>query len=92
MFFLAFLLLLALSILVWEAGNRLVPLIMPPSRIRTVALGVVGGLVANLILGWFYSWGPSLAGINPLYALLGTVIAVLFVGVLPFLRLLLRRS
>ena len=68
----AFFLLLAHVLLVRFAVNRLVPLLMPSGRRKTLALGWFGGL-AGILIATAWQFGPSVAGINPIAAFVTTL-------------------
>ena len=90
--FLGFLLLLFLAIAVTVLGHRLIPVVMPSGRLKTVAAGLLGGLLGQLIGTTLLPWGLRLWGVNLLLACLGTVLAVLLGGLVPFLKILLGRG
>ena len=81
---LAFLSLLAVAWGLRYLGRRLIPLAMPAGMLKTLAVGMVGGLVGSLLL----PWGPTLWEINLPGAVLGSALFILFLGALPFLRIL----
>ncbi len=90
--FLAFVILLAISILAWVAGKCVIPLVIPSSRLKAIILGIIGGFLADIILGRVFSLGLEIAGINPLYALIGAFLSLFIIGVYPFFKIFLRLS
>ncbi len=84
-----FLILLAITILVRFAGNKLVPLLMPSGRLRTVALGWVGGFLTSLADNIFWQLGPQVAGISLVAAVIGGALFILGLGIAPFIKILL---
>jgi uncharacterized membrane protein YeaQ/YmgE (transglycosylase-associated protein family) len=83
--------LLAIAIVVRLAGNRLVPVAMPRGRIRTIALGWAGGFVGSWVDSLCWQFGPEVAGINLLAAVIGSVLFILLLGVFPFIKILLSK-
>ncbi len=84
-----FFILLAIAILLKLIGNRLVPLLMPSRWLRTIAVGWVGGFLGSLADSILWQFGPKIAGINLLAAAIGCALFILFLGILPFIRILL---
>lgn len=84
-----FFILLAIAILLKLIGNRLVPLLMPSGWLRTIAVGLVGGFLGSLADSILWQFGPKIAGINLLAAAIGCALFILFLGILPFIRILL---
>jgi uncharacterized membrane protein YeaQ/YmgE (transglycosylase-associated protein family) len=82
------LILLVIVLALRYAGRRLVPLAMPQSFLKTVAVGLVGGAMGTLLL----ELGPRLWGVNLASATMGAALAILLLGTLPFLRILLGRG
>jgi uncharacterized membrane protein YeaQ/YmgE (transglycosylase-associated protein family) len=87
-----FFLLLFIAIGVQFLGQRVVPLVMPRGRLKTVGLGWVGGLVGSLVDGALWQWGPQVVGIYLVAAVLGSALFILGVGLIPFFRILLGRT
>lgn len=85
-----FLLLLAVVIFVRKVGRRLMPLVMPPSRLKTLGVGLLGGYLGSILFRWIHvgDWA-IIAGTHMLGALAGALVFVLILGLLPFLRILL---
>lgn len=84
-----FFILLAIAILLKLIGNKLVPLLMPSGWLRTIAVGWVGGFLGSLADSILWQFGPKIAGINLLAAAIGCALFILFLGILPFIRILL---
>lgn len=87
-----FLILLAITILVRFAGNKLVPLLMPSGRLRTVALGWVGGFLTSLADNIFWQLGPQVAGISLVAAVIGGALFILGLGIAPFIKILMGKG
>ncbi|MFC1906933.1 hypothetical protein ACFLW8_02480 [Chloroflexota bacterium] len=86
---LGFILLLAIAIVVRLLGIKLAPLLMPSGRVRTVALGWLGGFLASLVDIVFWQLGPQVAGISLIAAVIGCALFILAFGVTPFVKILL---
>ena len=84
-----FFILLAIAILLKLIGNKLVSLLMPSGWLRTIAVGWVGGFSGSLAGSILWQFGPKIAGINLLAAAIGCALFILFLGILPFIRILL---
>ena len=59
-----FFILLAIAILLRFIGNKLIPIAMPTRRLRTIALGWVGGFLGSLVDSFRWQFGPEVVGIN----------------------------
>ena len=86
---LGFFLLLAIAVAVRLLGIKLVPLLMPSGRVRTVALGWLGAFLASLADIVFWQFGPQVAGISLIAAVIGCALFILAFGVAPFVKILL---
>ncbi|MBA7694750.1 hypothetical protein ES703_103363 [subsurface metagenome] len=84
-----FFILLTIAILLRLIGNRLVPLVMPRGRLRTIALGWVGGFLGSWVDSVLWQFGPGVAGINLAAAVIGCALAMLLLGIAPFIKILL---
>ena len=84
-----FFILVAIAILVRFVSSKLVPLLMPSSRLRTVALGWVGGFLASVVDNIFWQLGPQVAGISLVAAVIGCALFILGLGIAPFIKILL---
>jgi len=83
-----FFILLAIAILLRFIGGKLIPLVMPTGRVRTIALGWVGGFVGSLVDSLLRQFGPEVAGINLVAAVIGCALFILFLGIAPFIKIL----
>ena len=83
-----FFILLAIAILLRFIGYKLISL-MPTGRVRTIALGWVGGFLGSLADGFWWQFGPEIAGINLVAAVIGCALFILFLGIAPFIKILL---
>ena len=84
-----FFILLAIAILLRFIGNKLIPIVMPTGQLRTVALGWAGGFSASWIDGILWQFGPNIVGINLVAAVIGCALFILFLGIAPFIKILL---
>ena len=83
-----FFILLAIAILLRFIGYKLISL-MPTGWLRTIALGWVGGFLGSLADGFWWQFGPEVAGINLVAAVIGCALFILFLGIAPFIKILL---
>ena len=84
-----FFILLAIAILLRFIGYKLIPIAMPTGRLRTIALGWVGGFLGSLVDSLSKQFGPEIAGINLAAAVVGCALFILFLGIAPFIKILL---
>ena len=84
-----FFILLAIAILLRFIGYKLIPLVMPTGWFRTIALGWVGGFLGSLVDSLSGQFGPEVAGINLVAAVIGCALFILFLGITPFIKILL---
>ncbi len=84
-----FFILLAIAILLRLIGHKLIPMAMPTGRLRTIALGWVGGFLGSLVDSLWWQFGPEVAEINLVAAVIGCALFILFLGIAPFIKILL---
>jgi uncharacterized membrane protein YeaQ/YmgE (transglycosylase-associated protein family) len=84
-----FFILLAIAILLRFIGYKLIPPVMPAWRLRTIALGWVGGFLGSLVDSLWWQFGPEVAEINLVAAVIGCALFILFLGIAPFIKILL---
>lgn len=84
-----FFILLAIAILLRFIGHKLIPSVMPAWRLRTIALGWVGGFLGSLVDSLWWQFGPEVARINLVAAVIGCALFILFLGIAPFIKILL---
>ncbi len=84
-----FFILLAIAILLRFIGNKLIPVVMPTWRLRTIALGWVGGFLGSLAASLWWQFGLEVAEINLVAAVIGCALFILFLGIAPFIKILL---
>ena len=84
-----FFILLAIAILLRFIGYKLIPLVMPTGRLRTIALGGVGGFLGSLVDSLWRQFGPEVAEINLVAAVIGCALFILLLGIAPFIKILL---
>ncbi len=84
-----FFILLAIAILLRFIGQKLIPIAMPTCRLRTIAMGWAGGFLGSLVDSFWWQFGPEVAGINLVVAVIGCALFILFLGITPFIKILL---
>jgi uncharacterized membrane protein YeaQ/YmgE (transglycosylase-associated protein family) len=84
-----FFILLAIAILLRFIGNKLISIVMPAGRLRIIALGWVGGFLGSLADSLWWQFGPEVAEINLVAAVIGCALFILFLGIAPFIKILL---
>ena len=84
-----FFILLAITILLRVIGHKLIPVAMPNGRFWTIAFGWIGGFLGSLASGLWSQFGPEIAGINLAAAVIGCALFILFLGIAPFIKILL---
>ena len=84
-----FFILLAIAILLRFIGYKLIPLVMPTGWLRTIALGWVGGYLSSLVDSLLSQFGPEVARINLVAAVIGCALFILLLGIAPFIKILL---
>lgn len=82
---------LGIAILLGFLGAKLMSVMMPDKKLQTVSAGWLGGLVASLISDALWQFGPQVAGINIVAAIVGSALGILFWGLLPFIKIFLGR-
>ena len=87
-----FFILLAIVILLRFIGYKLIPIVMPAWRLRTIALGWVGGFLGSLVDSLWWQFGPEVAGINLVAAVIGCTLFILLLGIAPFIKILLGKA
>ena len=81
--------LLAIAILLRFIGNRLIPVVMPTGRLKTIALGWAGGFLGSWVDSPCWQFGPEVAGVNLLTAAVGCALFIALFGIYPFMKILL---
>ncbi len=84
-----FFMLLAIAIFLRLVGNKLIPVVMPTARLKTIVLGWAGGFLGSWVDNVWWQFGPQVAGINLVAAVIGCALFVLFLGLYPFIKILL---
>jgi uncharacterized membrane protein YeaQ/YmgE (transglycosylase-associated protein family) len=69
-------------------GNKLLPVIMPSGKRRTFAFGFLGGLTGTLVDRFLWGFGPEIAEIYLVSALIGSVLFILGLSIFPFIKIL----
>lgn len=70
---------------------RLVPILAPKGRLKTVGLAWLVGLAGNYLAHWVAP-GPTVGGVSLWGAMAGSLVAVLARGLYPFLRIMVGRG
>jgi hypothetical protein len=83
-----FFLLIGLAIAVRWLGLKLIPLLIPRSWVKTVAIGWLGGLAGSLMDRYIWHLGPRFVEIQVTLAAIGCVLFILVCGLWPFLKIL----
>ncbi len=84
-----FFILLTIAILLRFIGNKRISIVMPTGRLRIIALGWVGGFLGSLVDSLWWQFGPEVAEINLVAAVTGCAFFILFLGIAPFIKILL---
>jgi len=84
-----FFILLAIAVLLRLIGSKLMPVVMPAGLLRTIALGWAGGFLGSPVDSILWQFGPGVAGINLVAAAIGCALFILFLGIVPFIKILL---
>ena len=84
-----FFILLAIAILLRLVGNKLIPVVMPTGRPKTISLGWAGGLLGSWLDSLCWQFGPEVAGVNLLAAAVGCTLFIVLLGIYPFVKILL---
>lgn len=87
-----FLLLVAIAIGLRWAGGRLLPLIMPSSRLASLGAGLLGGLGGHFLGGWLWPEAPRLGVLHLPLTLGGVILFIVLLGLVPFLRIFLGKT
>ena len=80
--------LIAVSILVLYLGYRWMPVVMSDSKRQSFLAGLVGGVIGALAGAW-WDVGPKVGHLSLPLAAVGALFAVLWVGIAPFLKVML---
>jgi len=87
-----FFLLVGLAIVVRWLGLKLVPLLIPRRRLRTLAIGWLGGLTGSLMDRYIWHLGPRFVEIQVAAAAIGCAVFILAAGLWPFLEILVGKT
>jgi uncharacterized membrane protein YeaQ/YmgE (transglycosylase-associated protein family) len=85
------LLLLFLAITIRFIGNKLVPLVMPTGRLRTIGVGFAGGVAGSLVDRFTWGFGPKVVGVYLVASIVGCFLFILLLGLTPYIKILLGR-
>ena len=83
-----FFVLVGLAIAVRWLGLKLVPLLIPWQRLRTLAYGWLGALTGSLMDRYIWHLGPRFVEIHVAAAAIGCALFILVAGLWPFLKIL----
>ena len=84
-----FFILLAIAILLRFIGQKLIPIAMPNGRLKIIDLGWLGGFLGSLVDNFWGQFGPEVTGVNLVAAVIGCALFILFLGITPFVKILL---
>ncbi len=84
-----FFMLLAIAIFLRLVGNKLIPVVMPTAWFKTIVLGWAGGFLGSWVDNVWWQFGPQVAGINLVAAVIGCALFILLLGLYPFIKILL---
>jgi len=84
-----FFVLLAIAILLRFISGKLIPSVIPAWWLRIIALGWVGGFLGSLVDHLWWQFGPEVAGINLVAAVIGCALFIILLGIAPFIKILL---
>ena len=84
-----FFMLLAIAIFLRLIGNKLIPVVMPTAWFKTIVLGWAGGFLGSWVDNVWWQFGPQVAGINLVAAVIGCALFILLLGLYPFIKILL---
>ena len=86
-----FFILLAMAFLLRLIGNKLMPVVMPTSRLKTIVVGWAGGFLGSWLDNVWWQFGPEVARVNIVAAVIGCALFILLLGIYPFIKILLGR-
>ncbi len=93
MWALGFLLVLAIAVLVRAATKKLLPMVMPPSRLKTLLAVFIGALAGTLLFRLCHLGDATVvAEANLIGAFLGAVVFLLLFGLYPFIKVFLGKA
>jgi uncharacterized membrane protein YeaQ/YmgE (transglycosylase-associated protein family) len=87
MWALGLLLLFAIAISIRYIAKKLAPVAIPSSRLKTVAVCLIGGFIGSLIFRLCHLGDATVvAEINLIGAILGAVVFLFLIGIYPFIK------
>jgi len=84
-----FFILLAIAILLRLVGNKLIPVVMPTGRLKTISLGWAGGFLGSWLDSLCWQFGLEVAGVNLLATAVGYTLFIVLLGIYPLVKILL---
>lgn len=84
-------LLLLIAIGVRLLGRKLLPLLMPPGRLKPVLLAWAGAAAGSLLEKALWPGGPALGWLHPAGAAVGALLLLVAMGLVPFFKVLMGR-
>lgn len=78
-----------MAVLLRFIGNKLIPVVMPTGRFKTIALGWAGGFLGSWIDSLCWQFGAEVAGVNLVAAAIGCALSIFLLGIYPFIKILL---
>jgi hypothetical protein len=85
------LLLFSLAVLIRRISNRLLPLVMPGDRLKTIAIGFFGGVIGSLVDRFTWEYGPEVVGVHLAASIIGCILFMICYGLMPFIRIMVGR-
>lgn len=85
-------LLLFFAILIRRIGNRLLPLVMPRNRLKTIAVGFAGGIIGSLVDRFTWEYSPEVVGVYLVASVIGCILFIICYGIMPFARIMVGRA
>jgi len=90
--FAGLLLLLFLVIIIRRMGNRLIPLVMPESRLKSIGVGFGGALIGSLVDRFTLKGGPEVWEVYLAASIVGCILFTIGYGLLPFVKIAVGRA
>ncbi|MDP2952824.1 MAG: hypothetical protein Q8O76_05870 [Chloroflexota bacterium] len=85
-------LLLLTAIAVRFLGRKLLPLVMPPGRLKPLLLAWAGAAAGNLVERLLWAGSPALGGLHPIGAAAGALLCLIVMAIIPFFKVLAGRT
>ena len=83
-----FLVLLAMATLLRLVSNKLIPVVIPTGRLKTIGLGWAGGFLGSWVDSLCWQFGSDVVGVNLLAAVVDCALFIVLLGIYPFIKIL----